>query len=299
MRVYHSDRFQVPLPPAHRFPMQKYAQLRQALITSRALSPSELEEATPIEREALALVHSAQYLDAVFSGGLNEAQQRQLGFPWSEELVLRSRASVGGTLAAARSALEHGIGGNLAGGTHHSFADRGEGYCVFNDIAVAVRVLQREKAIRRAVIVDLDVHQGNGTASIFAGDQTVFTFSMHGEHNFPFRKARSSRDVGLPDDTGDQAYLEAVSRHLPEVLEAADADILFYQAGVDPLAEDALGRLSLSCAGLRERDRLVLEAARRRKLPSVLTLGGGYARPIELSVAAHLGTYLAALETRP
>lgn len=279
--------------------MHKYQQLRQALIASRVVSPSDFEEATPIERDALALVHTGQYLDAVFGGGLNEAQQRQLGFPWSEELVLRSRASVGGTLAAARWALEHGIGGNLAGGTHHAFADRGEGYCVFNDIAVAVRVLQSEQAIRRAVIVDLDVHQGNGTASIFAGDETVFTFSMHGELNFPFRKARSSRDVGLPDDTGDEAYLETLSRHLPEVLEAADADILFYQAGVDPLTEDALGRLALSCAGLRARDRLVLEAARRGGLPSVLTLGGGYARPIELSVAAHLGTYLAARETGP
>lgn len=280
--------------------MDKYARIRQLLLEEQVLSASQLAEAEPISQEGLLAAHSDAYVAAVFAGQLDAAEQRRLGFPWSEGLVLRSRASVGGTLAAARWALAHGIGGNLAGGTHHAFADRGEGYCVFNDIAVAARVLQREKAIRRAVVVDLDVHQGNGTASIFESDDTVFTFSMHGEHNFPFRKARSSRDVALPDGTGDGPYLDALARHLPEVLEAADADILFYQAGVDPLAEDALGRLALTRSGLRERDRLVMQASWCRGLPIVLTLGGGYARPIELSVRAHVGTYQIAteLETR-
>ena len=225
------------------------------------------------------------------SGGLAEAEVRRLGFPWSEQLVRRSRASVSGTVAAARDALCNGIAGNLAGGTHHAFADHGEGYCVFNDHAVAVRLLQLEGRIERAVIVDLDVHQGNGTAAIFAGDDSVFTFSMHGARNYPFRKQRSSLDVDLSDGCEDAEYLALLARQLPAVLDAARADVLFYQGGVDPLAGDALGRLRLTHRGLRTRDRLVLAAARDRDLPVVLTLGGGYARPIEESVEAHCGTY--------
>ncbi len=271
--------------------MDKYRRVREQLVARGFLALSQLERAELVGVEDLARVHSAEYLAAVLQGTLNDAQQRQLGFPWSSELVLRSRASVGGTLAAARAALEDGIGGNLAGGTHHAFADRGEGYCVFNDIAVAIRVLQADGDIRRAVVVDLHVHQGNGTASIFEGDETVFTFSMHGERNFPFRKSRSCRDVGLADGTRDEEYLDALSCHLPVVLESAGADVLFYQAGVDPLAEDSLGRLSLTHAGLRARDSMVLEAAWSRGLPVVLTLGGGYARPLERSVEAHIGTY--------
>jgi acetoin utilization deacetylase AcuC-like enzyme len=227
-------------------------------------------------------------------GRLGPAAERAVGFPWSEALVLRSRASVGGTVLAAEAALRDGIAGNLAGGTHHAFRDRGEGYCVFNDIAVAIKALQHEGRISRAVVVDLDVHQGNGTAAIFAGDDTVFTFSMHGARNFPFRKERSSRDVDLPDGCGDTEYLAALSRHLPEVIDAACPDILFFQAGVDPLQGDSLGRLALTMEGLRERDQMVLEAAWSRGLPAVLTLGGGYARPIDRSVEAHAGTYRAA-----
>lgn len=253
--------------------------------------PAELTESTPAPREWLELVHTPRYLDALFAGTLDEAEVRRLGFPWSPELLTRSRASVGGTVAAASHALQHGFAGNLAGGTHHSFADHGEGFCVFNDLAVAIRVLQRDRRIERAVIVDLDVHQGNGTASIFANDDAVFTFSMHGEKNFPFRKQKSARDVGLPDDASDADYLEALSRHLPEVLEAAGADLLLYQGGVDGLAEDTLGRLCMTHEGLRARDRMVFELARARGLPVVLTLGGGYAKPIEATLEAHVGTY--------
>lgn len=291
MRVFHSDRYAIPLPPGHRFPLDKYRRLRELLLSHEVLMPAELEESVPVEREALLRAHTPSYVDAVLLGRLTEAEQRRMGFPWSEGLVIRSRASVGGTLAAARSALEHGIAGNLAGGTHHAFAEHGEGYCVFNDIAVTLRTLQAERRIARAVVVDLDVHQGNGTAAIFEGDDSVFTFSMHGEHNFPFHKTRSSRDVGLEDDAGDAAYLELLADHLPQVLEAAGADLLVYQAGVDPLAEDTLGRLCLTHQGLRERDRMVLEAAWCRGLPVVLTLGGGYAKPIEPTLEAHLGTY--------
>jgi len=275
--------------------MEKYRLLRELLLERGVLAPSRLRASEPISREDLERVHTPRYLDALWRGTLSEAEIRRLGFPWSEDLLLRSRASVGGTVSAARAALEDGISGNLAGGTHHAFPDHGEGYCVFNDIAVAIRVLQAERRIQRAVVVDLDVHQGNGTAAVFEGDDSVFTFSIHGEHNFPFRKQRSSRDVGLPDGVDDRAYLDVLATHLPEVLEAAGADLLFYQAGVDPLAEDALGRLSLTHAGMRERDRLVLEAAWHRGLPLVLTLGGGYAKPITATLEAHLGTYETAL----
>lgn len=295
MRVFHSDSYEVPLPPGHRFPMEKYRLVREALVGRGVLHPGSLTESRPCSRADLERVHTPRYLDAFFQGTLTEAEVRRLGFPWSPGLVARSRAAVSGTLEAARAALRDGIAGNLAGGTHHGFADHGEGFCVFNDIAVAIRALQAGHLIRRAVVVDLDVHQGNGTAALFAGDDSVFTFSMHGEHNFPFRKQPSTRDVGLPDDTGDAGYLDALALHLPEVLDTAGADLLFFQAGVDPLAEDALGRLALTHAGLRERDRIVLEAARHRGLPAVLTLGGGYAKPLSATIDAHVGTYEVAL----
>jgi len=243
---------------------------------------------------SLPVIASARWVEAVLENRLTEAEERRLGFPWSPELVVRSLASVGGTCAAAVRALDDGIGGNLAGGTHHAFPDHGEGYCVFNDIAVSIRALQAAGSIQRAVVVDLDVHQGNGTAAVFEGDADVFTFSMHGERNFPFRKQRSSLDIGLSDGVGDEVYLDALARHLPRVLEASRPDILYYQAGVDALAEDTLGRLSLSHAGLEARDAFVLEAARRSGVPVVVTLGGGYARPLEASVRAHIGTYRAA-----
>ena len=294
MRAFFCDHYEITLPPGHRFPMIRYQLLRERLVEEGVLSEDELLESDLIDRPSLLLAHAPEYLDAVFSGTLDEAELRRLGFPWSEGLVARSRASVFGTVAAAREALDRGFCGNLAGGTHHAFADHGNGFCVFNDIAVAARVLQREGLIDRAVVVDLDVHQGDGTASIFAGDESVFTFSMHGAKNFPFRKERSRLDVELPDHCGDTEYLAQLERHLPQVLEAAQAQILFFQAGVDPLAEDVLGRLDLTLDGLRRRDRLVLQAARARSLPLVLTLGGGYAKPIELSVRAHLGTWVEA-----
>src|SRR5215470_5652947 len=294
VRVFHSDHYVVPLPFGHRFPMAKYRLLREALLASGVLLPGELAPAQPIELDALLLVHTPRWVNAVVENRLTEVELRRLGFPWSPELVLRSLASVGGTCAAAARALGDGIGGNLAGGTHHAFADHGEGYCVFNDIAVSIRVLQARGNIRRALVVDLDVHQGNGTAAVFAGDPDVFTFSMHGEHNFPFRKQRSSLDIGLPDGAGDDVYLDVLTRHLPRVLEAARPDIVYYQAGVDPLAEDTLGRLSLTHAGLEERDIFVLEAARRSGLPVVVTLGGGYSQPLEATLRAHIGTYRAA-----
>ena len=271
--------------------MPKYRLLRERLLEEGTLRPEDLIASEPVALDALLLAHEPGYVDAVVHGALADEAVRRLGFPWSKELVQRSRASVYGTVAAARTALGEGIAGNLAGGTHHAFADHGEGYCVFNDHAVAIRLLQLEGVIERAVVVDLDVHQGNGTAAMFAGDDSVFTFSMHGARNYPFRKQRSSLDVELPDGCEDEEYLALLSRHLPQVLDAARADILFYQGGVDPLAQDSLGRLRLTHAGVRIRDSIVLNAARDRDLPVVLTLGGGYAKPVEASVEAHCGTY--------
>jgi acetoin utilization deacetylase AcuC-like enzyme len=291
VRVFHCDAYAVPLPPGHRFPMPKYRLLRERLLAEGTLREDDFTRSDLIGLDFLLLAHCREYVDAVVSGALDEAEVRRLGFPWSEQLVLRSRASIFGTLAAARDALCNGVAGNLAGGTHHAFADHGEGYCVFNDHAVAARSLQLEGLVDRAVIVDLDVHQGNGTAAIFAGDDSVFTFSMHGARNFPFRKQRSSLDVELPDGCEDAEYLALLARHLPAALDASRADVLFYQGGVDPLAEDALGRLRLTHQGLRARDRLVFTEARDRGIPVVLTLGGGYAEPLEASVEAHCGTY--------
>jgi acetoin utilization deacetylase AcuC-like enzyme len=271
--------------------MPKYRLLRERLLADGVLHPRELEESGVIDRASLLLAHTPEYLDAVFSGTLAADAQRSLGFSWSAALVARSRASVFGTVLAARAALEDGVAGNLAGGTHHAFADRGTGFCVFNDIAVAARALQREGLIERALVVDLDVHQGDGTAAIFAGDPSVFTFSMHGAKNFPFHKQRSSLDVELPDGCRDSEYIAQLERYLPQALALARPDIVFFQAGVDPLDGDQLGRLRMSLEGLRQRDRIVAAAARRASAPLVLTLGGGYARPIGLSVDAHVGTW--------
>lgn len=289
MRVFHCDRYRIALPPGHRFPMTKYTLLRERLLASGLVAPAELCESEPIDIAALRLAHTDAYVDAMIDGTLAPADERRLGFPWSEALILRSRASVYGTVAAARQALADGVAGNLAGGTHHAFADRGAGFCVFNDIAIAIRALQRERRIARAAVIDLDVHQGDGTAAIFEGDDSVFTLSLHGAKNFPFRKQRSRLDVELPDGCGDTEYLSRLEQPLAGALEGAE--IVFFQAGVDPLKEDALGRLDLTLDGLRRRDRLVLEAAKARRLPVVLTLGGGYARPLELSIEAHAGTY--------
>lgn len=276
--------YQVPLTPGHPFPISKYPLLRGLLVDEGIVAAADLMIPEPLSADTLALVHTAEYLDKLANAGLSAAEVRRLGMPWSESLWLRSRLAAGGTLLAARAALAAGLGANLAGGTHHAFADHGEGFCVVNDVAVAVMRLRAEGAIRRAVVIDLDVHQGNGTASIFAEDHAVFTFSMHGAENYPSAKMRSSLDLGLPDGTGDGAYLAALARLLPEVLDAADADLAFYVAGVDVAAGDRYGRLALSDEGIRARDRLVIEAARGRDLPLAIVLAGGYA-PTRLRTA--------------
>jgi acetoin utilization deacetylase AcuC-like enzyme len=294
MQVYYSDQFRVPLPPGHRFPMGKYALLREALIARRIVGEAELTPAPAITRQALTNVHDPAYVDAVFAGTLDERALRKLGFPWSDALLARTLASVGGTLAAARAALRDGFAGNLAGGTHHAHRDHGSGFCVFNDIAVAAATLLAEGAVRQVLVFDADVHQGDGTAAIFAEEPRVFTCSLHGKRNFPFHKQQSDLDVELDDGTGDEAWLAAIEAALAACAARCRPDVVFFQAGVDALAADRLGRLAVSHAGMAARDHAVLAWASRRGVPIVATLGGGYAEPIDASVAAHVGTYEAA-----
>jgi acetoin utilization deacetylase AcuC-like enzyme len=292
MRVWYSDPYEVPLPEGHRFPMGKYRLVREALLARRILTAEQLELSTPLDEATLAVVHDRAYLRACFDGTLDEAALRRVGFPWSDALLQRSLASAGGTLSAARHALEHGVAGNLAGGTHHAHAGFGSGYCVFNDLAVAAATLLAERRVERVLVVDLDVHQGDGTAAIFRNEPRVFSFSMHGAKNFPFRKQVSTRDVELPDGCDDAHYLSLLDTHLPEVFEASAPSLVLYQGGVDALKQDSLGRLHLSHEGLRERDRRVFDLCWSRAVPIAVTLGGGYSRPIEATVEACIGTYV-------
>jgi acetoin utilization deacetylase AcuC-like enzyme len=290
MRAYYSDHFVLPLPDGHKFPMAKYSRLRERILADGIISADQLHEAPAAEWDDLALVHAGGYLDAVANGTVPADIQRRIGFPWSPQMVERARRSVGATIAAARAALEEGTAANLAGGTHHAFADRGEGFCVFNDVAVASRVLQREHHARRIAVVDLDVHQGNGTASIFRDDPSVFTFSMHGAQNFPFRKETSDLDVPLADGMGDEEYLALLRLNLAEVLNRHQPDFVFYLAGADPYEGDRLGRLKLTIDGLRQRDELVLGACRRAGLPVAVSMSGGYANDIDAIVTIHANT---------
>ncbi len=291
--LFYTDHHVLPLPEGHRFPIRKYRMLRELLEKDEFFEfrPAPLADARTVE-----LAHDPQYVADFLTGALSPQAIRRIGFPWSEQLVQRTLASVGGTLAAAQIALEQGFGGTLAGGTHHAFRAEGSGYCVFNDIAVAIESLRRRGTHSRFAVVDLDVHQGDGTAQIFENDPAVFTFSMHGSNNFPFRKQRSKLDLDLADGTGDDEYLQVLERALPTVLESLP-EIVFYQAGVDPLDSDRLGRLKLSMQGLQRRDEMVFGALRRAALPVVVTLGGGYSEPIERTAEAHAQTFRTAART--
>ena len=272
--------------------MSKYARIRDLLAEDGFYSFDCAPFADP---DVVKLAHDSEYVDGFLHGTLSAQAIRRIGFPWSEGLVRRTLASVGGTLCATAEALETGWGGNLAGGTHHAFRGEGSGFCVFNDIAVAIEWLRAAGRIERAAVIDLDVHQGDGTAWIFEEDPAVLTASMHCQVNFPFRKQRSSIDIEMPQGTGDGAYLQALEELLPRVL-AFDPEIVFYQSGVDTLASDTLGRLALSHGGLLQRDRMVMEAVRREDVPFVVTLGGGYSKPVELTALAHANTFRTARE---
>jgi acetoin utilization deacetylase AcuC-like enzyme len=290
VRAFYCDHFVLPLPDGHRFPMAKYARLRERVVAERIVDIGDLHEAGPAAWEDLALVHTPTYLRDVAEGTLPPETQRRIGFPWSPAMVERARRSVGATIAAARGALADGAAANLAGGTHHAFSDRGEGFCVFNDVAVASRVLLREGAVRRIAVVDCDVHQGNGTAAIFADDPLVFTLSIHGARNFPFRKEASDLDITLEDGATDADYLPLVEEHVPRVLDAHAPDIVFYVSGADPYHGDRLGRLKLTIDGLRRRDALVFAACRARRIPVVVTMAGGYAADVDAIVTIHANT---------
>jgi len=301
VHAFYADQFVLPLPPGHRFPMPKYRLLRERL---EGLPGLEMKQAPAASDGELALAHTPAYVSAVVDGTLSAAQQREIGFPWSEAMVARSRRSVGATIAAARAALAGGIAANLAGGTHHASADKGAGYCVFNDVAVAARLMQaewhraRRATLLRIAVIDLDVHQGNGTAAIFADDSSVFTLSMHGAKNFPFRKEPGDLDVELPDGCGDAEYLAALDDALAELWrrhENAPPGLIFYLAGADPHEGDRLGRLKLTTAGLAERDRRVLAAARERRIPVAMSMAGGYGRAIEDTVEVQFNTIVEAV----
>ncbi|MDT7929189.1 histone deacetylase [Tepidimonas sp.] len=302
MQVFYATQFVLPLPAGHRFPMAKYALLRDALAREPDI---RLQLAEPASDGELALAHTPAYIDAVVHGTLSAAQQREIGFPWSPAMVERARRSVGATVQAFRVALAgEGVAANIAGGTHHAYPDKGSGFCVFNDVAVAARLLQAEWARRgaaqrarplRVAIIDLDVHQGNGTARIFRDDPSVFTLSLHGARNFPFRKEPSDCDVELPDGCGDAEYWEALEWALGELERRFAADAVLYLAGADPHEGDRLGRLKLTDDGMEARDRRVFEWAWQRRLPLAMVMAGGYGHDIATTVRVQCNTYRVAL----
>jgi acetoin utilization deacetylase AcuC-like enzyme len=292
-KVFYTPRYYADIGEAHVFPIRKFEFARDRLLSEGTLELSDLVEPQPAPFDDVLLVHTVDYVTRLRAGALTARELRRLGLPWSKALVRRSFLATGGTIGAARVALAAGIASNLAGGTHHAFAERGEGFCVLNDVAVAIRTLRRDNVIERAAVVDCDVHQGNGTATIFAGDKSVFTFSMHGAKNYPLFKARSTLDVELPDGTGDDDYLRTLTEHLPRVF-AHNPDIVFYLGGADPYAGDKLGRLSLSIGGLRARDELVLSECRARGVAVATVMSGGYAADINDTVEIHCNTIRAA-----
>jgi acetoin utilization deacetylase AcuC-like enzyme len=296
MKAFYTDHYVLPLPQGHRFPMRKYALLRQRVSGAQLACPIDLCEPHAATDEEILRAHTPAYLRAVCEGTLTADQIRRIGFPWSPEMVERSRRSSGATIEACRAALEEGVAVNLAGGTHHAFADAGEGYCVFNDSAIAARAMQAEKRIQRAIIVDCDVHQGNGTAAILQNDPTIFTFSIHGAKNFPLRKESSDLDVEVPDNTTDGPYLEALEEGLWQALHRAGAELAIYLAGADPYEGDRLGRLKLTWTGLAERDRLVFRYLDQYHLPVAVCMAGGYAPDVNDVVEIHFQTVRLAAE---
>jgi acetoin utilization deacetylase AcuC-like enzyme len=291
LKGFYSDQFVLPLPEGHRFPMSKYRLLREQVVERGLIRREDLIVPEGATDEEILRAHDSGYLRRVAEGTLERAETRRIGFPWSPAMVERSRRSAGATIGACRGALRFGAAVNLAGGTHHAFRDRGEGYCVFNDAAIAARAMQAEGRIERAVVIDCDVHQGNGTAAILRGDPTIFTFSIHGRGNFPFHKEESDLDVALPDGTGDEAYLAALEEGLDRALGREPRfDLALYVSGADPHERDRLGRLSLTFEGLRRRDRRVFERCRQAGLPVAVMMAGGYGRDVAETVEVHLQT---------
>jgi acetoin utilization deacetylase AcuC-like enzyme len=293
LKAFYTDHFVLPLPAGHRFPMEKYSRLRD-LVSD--LNGVELIEAPAASDTQILYAHDPSYLIKVIEGKLSSQEQKEIGFPWSEKMVERSRRSAGATVAAAKIAFEEGIAINLAGGTHHAYRDMGSGFCVFNDSAIAARALQKEISSKlQLAIIDLDVHQGNGTASILQNDASIFTLSIHGENNFPFKKEVSDLDLGLADGCDDHAYLRALTESLNTLHERFKADFVIYLAGADPHEGDRLGRLKLSKEGMRLRDEIVFKYALDRKLPVAVSMAGGYGKEIGSTVDIHFQTIQTAL----
>lgn len=290
MKAFYADHFVLPLPQDHRFPMSKYARLREKLLSTHILADDKLYVPSPATDIQILRAHQPHYLAKVVNGTLSASEIRRIGFPWSPQMVERSRRSVGGTIGACLAALEDGIGINLAGGTHHAGSEHGEGYCVFNDSAIAARMLQKEYDIRRIAIIDCDVHQGNGTAAILRDDKSIFTFSIHGENNFPFRKVAGDLDIGLPNNTSDEVYLETLEIALERVLCLARPEFAIYISGADPYIGDTLGKLALTKEGLARRDKMVIETCRAENIPIAISMGGGYAKDIGDIVDIHATT---------
>lgn len=290
LETWTSARYTVPLPAGHRFPIEKYAYLRDALLAGGVVAREDMHEPARAPDDVIRLVHTGDYVERFAAGRLTPAEVRRIGFPWTPLLVERAYRAVGGTCEAAARALEVGVAMNLAGGTHHAFADHGEGFCVFNDVAVAIRQLQHAGRIQRAAVIDLDVHQGNGTHAIFRDDPSVFTFSMHGHRNYPFHKVAGDLDVELEDGTADSEYLARLAAELPGVLARARPDLVLYLAGADPHEHDRLGRLCLTHDGLARRDGMVLETCREVGIPVAIVIAGGYGRDIATTVEAHRRT---------
>lgn len=290
MFVAYHEGYVADIGAGHRFPMQKYGLVYQRLLAEGTLAAAQVYQPEPVTSSDLLLIHTADYVQRFLAGEMTAKEMRLLGFPWSASLARRAQLAVQGTIVASKLAWKYGIAANLAGGSHHAFADHGEGFSVFHDIAVAIRVLQREYGLQRVAVLDCDVHQGNGTAAIFAADPGVFTCSLHGDKNYPFVKPSSDLDIALPDGTDDAAYLAALQKAVGHLLQQFRPQMLWYLAGVDPYHGDRLGRLALSLAGLQQRDTYVLAACRDAGIPVVITLGGGYAPQIEDIVEAHCQT---------
>ncbi len=290
MKLFFSDHYPLPIPENHRFPASKYRRLKELLLAEKVVSESQLFPSPLATKEEICLAHTAEYFEQMENGSVPHEHMKRVGFPWSQGLFFRSLATVGGALQATQLALREGLSGNLAGGTHHSHTDRGEGFCVFNDIAVCSRYLHRHSLAKKIAIIDLDVHQGNGNSSILSADENIFIFSMHGEKNYPYKKISSHLDIGLPDGCEDDQYLTELSRGM-KIVENFEPDYVFYLMGVDPLVHDKLGTLNISFEGLIERDKIVLDFCFKKEISCSLALGGGYSDPIDHTVRAYANTF--------
>jgi acetoin utilization deacetylase AcuC-like enzyme len=291
LKIAYSEVYKYKLPDGHRFPMEKYELLPEQLLYEGTVNDENFFEPPKLKRDEILLTHTPEYLKKLESLDLSRKEERNIGFPLRKDLVERGKVIANGTYQCALYAMEYGIAMNIAGGTHHAYADRGEGFCVFNDMAIASQLLLEQKRVRRILFVDLDVHQGNGNAHIFSDDNRVFTFSMHGANNYPLRKETSDLDIGVPDRIEDKPYLKLLYENLPRIIDDHEPDMIFYQSGVDILKNDKLGRLSVSIEGCRKRDRYVLQTCHKNRIPVVVSMGGGYSVKISDIIEAHANTY--------